>query len=43
MEQNGYQLISQRENNFIKFLNFKNFSDNYSFVSFLDMNFKKKQ
>ena len=39
MKKNNYNLISQNKNNFIKFLNFKNFSKNYSFLSFLDLNF----
>ena len=39
MKSNNYKLISQNTNNFIKFLNFKNFSNDYTFVNFLDLTF----
>ena len=39
MSKNNYKLMSQNKNNFIKFLNFRNFSKDYSFISFFDMNF----
>lgn len=41
MNKNNYQLISQNKNNFIKFLNFKNFSKDYSSINFFDMNFAR--
>ena len=41
MKKNNYQLISQNKNNFIKFLNFKNFSKDYSSINFFDMNFAR--
>ena len=41
MEKNNYELISQNKNNFLKNLNLKNF-ENFSFISFLDLFFKRK-
>ncbi len=43
MNKNNYELISQNKNNLIKNLNFKNFSNNYSFINFLDLTFSYKQ
>ena len=40
MSENGYEIISQNKNNFIKHLNFKNF-ENFKFINFLDLFFKK--
>ena len=42
MKDNNYVLVSQNRNNLIKFLNFKNFSDDYSFIGFLDLTFSYK-
>ena len=42
MKDNNYILISQNKNNLIKFLNFKNFSSDFSFISFLDLTFSYK-
>ena len=39
MKDNNYGLISQNKNNLIKFINFKNFSKNFSFIGFLDLTF----
>ncbi len=39
MRDNNYVLISQNKNKLIKFLNFRNFSDNFSFINFLDLTF----
>jgi hypothetical protein len=39
MKDNNYKLISQNKNNLIKFLNFKNFNKNFSFIGFLDLTF----
>ncbi len=39
MRDNNYVLISQNKNNLIKFLNFKNFSNDFSFINFLDLTF----
>ena len=39
MEINNYKLISQNKNNLIKFLNFKNFSNKFTFINFLDLTF----
>ena len=39
MKKNNYILVSQNKNNLIKFLNFKNFSDDFSFINFLDLTF----
>ena len=40
MRENGYEIIAQNKNNFIKHLNFKNF-ENFKFINFLDLFFKK--
>ena len=40
MSENGYEIISQNKNNFIKHLNFKNF-ENFKFINFLNFFFKK--
>ncbi len=42
MNENNYVLISQNKNNLIKFLNFKNFSNDFSFINFLDLTFSYK-
>ena len=39
MKDNNYTLVSQNKNNLIKFLNFKNFSNDFSFINFLDLTF----
>lgn len=39
MQKNNYKLISQNKNNFIKFLNFKNFDNDFKFINFLDLTF----
>ncbi len=39
MNENNYSLISQNKNNLIKFLNFKNFSSDFTFINFLDLTF----